>query len=99
MKTKIILGVILVLVLVIGAFIGHRHLTKTSAESSAKEYATNVFKMQDPGIQCVAVDNDDDGYVSCSLFDKERNKTYSIECATLFTLNSGCKIRAGLIQG
>lgn len=66
---------------------------RDNAEAEARAYASNM-NMKLHGVSCVDYDTDGDGYVSCTLNVDEGNgqsRTEAIECATMFSWNSGCR--------
>lgn len=60
---------------------------------SAKEYAKNLG-IREPNVQCVAIDSDDDGYISCTASYRNSDKLefLAFECASSTSFNSGCRL-------
>ena len=73
---------------------------KVDATEQATAYANFMYPGKNPRIQCVRLDSDHDGYVSCTIaYDAENavtglivTDTVAVECAAGFTLNEGCRI-------
>src|SRR5688572_29258786 len=63
---------------------------KKAAEEYAMEFAKKMGEVI-TAVTCVNSDTDGDGYVSCTIFRKERDP-FGVECAGAWTLNEGCKI-------
>lgn len=63
-----------------------------TAEEEAQAYAKKLG-LEVVGVSCTDKDSDDDGYVSCSVSHKENGKLaiQPVECATKWSVNSGCK--------
>lgn len=61
----------------------------------AREWADSMG-MKDASVNCAAIDSDGDGYVSCTVANKEQSgtKLISIQCASAMTgcMNEGCKL-------
>lgn len=84
--------VVLTLIIVLGSLFGIRHLTQSTGESTARDWAVKLMNIEAPNVSCVAQDTDGDGYVACTVYDPKAAKMIPVECATLFTFNNGCKI-------
>lgn len=73
---------------------------KVDATEQATAYANFMYPGKNPRIQCVRLDSDHDGYVSCTIaYDAENavtglivTDTVAVECAAGFTFNEGCRI-------
>lgn len=64
------------------------------AEEEAIRWAAQMG-IKPQGVQCARTDTDGDGYVSCSASEKRPDGTtqiHAIECASSFSLNSGCRV-------
>lgn len=85
-------GVVLLIVLSLFANLFFREQIKQHAEEEASEYATKGLLIAKAGVACVSQDSNGDGYVSCTVLDTAKGTAYPVECAGLFTFNSGCKL-------
>ena len=87
-----------------GCAFGMYSCVGSSQNVDATEQATNYANLMYPGknarVQCVRLDSDHDGYVSCTIaYDAENaitgltlTETVAVECAAGFTFNEGCRI-------
>ncbi len=71
-------------------------------EPGPEDYAIAFARQmgeQNPNVTCVTMDTDHDGYVSCTIFRKERDPL-PVECATKWTWNKGCRMQkpVGVVQ-
>ncbi len=70
------------------------------AVEQANAYANFMYPGKNARVQCVRLDSDHDGYVSCTIaYDAENaitgltfTDTVAVECAAGFTFNEGCRI-------
>jgi len=70
------------------------------AVEQANAYANFMYPGKNARVQCVRLDSDHDGYVSCTIaYDAENaitgltlTETVAVECAAGFTFNEGCRI-------
>jgi len=70
------------------------------AVEQATNYANFMYPGKNPRVQCVRLDSDHDGYVSCTIaYDAENavtglsvTDTVAVECAAGFTFNEGCRM-------
>lgn len=81
---------LLAIVVVIGTCIA----TRVQKSYVSKDYAQEFSKQLDgvvTGTDCVDRDTDGDGYVTCTVFRKDKDPL-SILCAAKWSLNKGCKM-------
>ena len=64
--------------------------SKGEAERSAKAWAAQLGG-EVTGVNCTRNDTDGDGYVSCTIFRKDKDPI-SVDCAARFTMNDGCRL-------
>lgn len=70
------------------------------AVEQATAYANFMYPGKNARVQCVRLDSDRDGYVSCTIaYDAENAvtgltliETVAVECAAGFTFNEGCRM-------
>lgn len=62
-----------------------------STTDDAKAFAVKMGET-DPKVECTTYDTDGDGYVSCTVFRKDKDPV-AIECARGFSMNSGCRLQ------
>ena len=64
-------------------------------EDGAREWVNSNFP-DARSFDCVSIDSDDDGYVSCTVFFDGQRDPLAIECAAAFTpLKDGCRLATG----
>jgi starvation-inducible outer membrane lipoprotein len=73
------------------------------ATEGAKEYVTQMYPgWSIQGVVAKDFDSSGDGYVTTDVSIKNdktgETKIVSLSCAKAFSLNSGCKLRAGVMQ-
>lgn len=98
MKRKLLIGVAVLgtVVAVASSLVFARSVIKEGAEREASKFAGKLG-IASPTVSCMAADTDDNGYYSCTLFDKARNKMYPVECTSVLTINSGCKMSSNSV--
>jgi prepilin-type N-terminal cleavage/methylation domain-containing protein len=68
-----------------------------TAESEAAKWAKKMnYDVQ--GVDCVDLDSDGDGYVSCTIALKGNPNPVAIECARSMSLNNGCRLQKPAIR-
>ncbi len=93
-KKVVIISIVAIAMVAIGivlAMFGYRSIVKSGAESEASKFALTLA-IKDANISCVAADSDGDGYYPCTVFDVAKDKMYPVECTSILTINSGCKL-------
>ena len=74
---------------------------KPLAESQAREFLQTGYTNQWRNVQCMNVDTDQNGYVSCTVF-MNNGQTLSIECARQDWLaviqNNGCRLQPRMMN-
>jgi hypothetical protein len=74
---------------------------KPLAESQAREFLRTGYTNQWRNVQCMNVDTDRNGYVSCTVF-MNNGQTLSIECARQDWLtviqNNGCRLQPRMMN-
>ena len=103
MKTKrgYTLVEVMIGVAVVGVFaailvvpIGRRIIDDNASALSQSRAWAHDMGLEVQGVSCAAYDTDGNGYVSCSLASKRPDGTTEIipiECASRFSMNSGCR--------
>lgn len=101
------LMIIMAIVVILGSICANtfgRGCIGKSQNVDAVEQAANYANFMYPGknarVQCVRLDSDRDGYVSCTIaYDAENaitgltfTDTVAVECAAGFTFNEGCQM-------
>jgi Tfp pilus assembly protein PilE len=96
-EVVIVFCIVLVLALIVlsrfNACVGDS--VKDDATFSAQEWANFMYPNSEPRVQCVRLDSDGDGYVSCTIAHKEGDtiKVEAVECAAgIISINEGCRI-------
>lgn len=70
------------------------------AEGEARAWAQRMG-VRVKAVECVRLDSDGDGYVSCSVAQELPSgavEPLGLECATSLTLNDGCRMMKGFQQ-
>lgn len=87
--------ILLSLVFAIGGRYVYAGRVRANAERYALNYAREIEGMASPRVQCMSVDTDNNGYVTCSIRDgaATSSRPTQIECvANMFTeVNTGCR--------
>jgi hypothetical protein len=80
-----------------GRIVGQFFFGRGFAEAQLRDYVTKVFKDEVNGVNCQAMDTDQNGYVSCDFTVKSQpTSPISVECAGWGFdgfMNRGCKER------
>jgi hypothetical protein len=93
MKTKLIIGAVLIVLLIIG-YSMRSFLNAPSAAGNMEEYVTFRHPAAvNPRVQCQRADTDGNNYVSCEASFELNGKSKNIvaECPVLFSINSKCR--------
>lgn len=93
-EVLIVIAIIAIVLTIIAGALGSGCNDYPKNKPSADYYAMEFAKKMGgevTGVVCVAQDTDGDGYVSCTVFRKDRDP-FAIECASQFTYNQGCKM-------
>lgn len=93
MKTKIIIGAIVIALLLVG-YSMRSFLNAPSAAGNMEDYVSFRHPAAvNPRVQCQRSDTDDDGYVSCEAsFELNGiSKNIVAECPVLFSINNKCR--------
>lgn len=98
----LLLGVVLGLMLVLMVLDDSHSQGKPDLkpEQEAAEWARDLG-FRDAHIKCVALDTDDDGYISCSVATSKPDgavTVQAVECASTSSGNSGCRIPKPSVQ-
>lgn len=94
MKLKTALILITALALIVGAAHVVFRFNAAHSEGDAKVFATKMYRVKDPTASCTNMDSDGDGYISCTVTGVDGRGSLverQLECARLFSFNSGCK--------
>lgn len=91
MRKVFLPALLIVTAITVGCFVDN----KLPAEKNAKEYASEMIPDAEH-FSCVNLDNDHNGYVSCSVRTKDK-KIIPLECAGVqkpwsYPKNTGCKL-------
>lgn len=80
------------LALVAGCGIGVED-TKNNAEKYARTYLRTMKGWEHPVVQCMGVDSDQNGYVTCEAAREAGMQTMRLECVSnwVFEYNTGCR--------
>jgi prepilin-type N-terminal cleavage/methylation domain-containing protein len=99
----IVLSIVCILGLLCASVLGRGCIGNSQsvdAVEQATAYANFMYPGKNPRIQCVRLDSDNDGYVSCTIaYDAENavtgmtlTETVAVECAAGWTSNDGCRV-------
>ena len=65
-------------------------------EAGMSRWVTDNFPTGVESVDCMNIDSDQDGYVSCTVFFDDARPPLAIECAAVATpLKDGCRIATG----
>lgn len=87
--------IVIVVLAIIGIAYGTSQATKATDDTlrDAKLFGQNATGEVNPNVTCAERDTDGDGYVSCTIFPKDKRLPIAIECARGWTFNSGCRMQ------
>lgn len=90
-----------IMILIVGGIVFHiggsyflADKVRANAERYATNYAREIEGMTSPRVQCMSMDTDANGYVTCTIRDAATSsRSTQIECvANMFTeVNTGCR--------
>lgn len=101
---ELMIGIVAVCILgsiIVGGFAAAFNLNSSKAETDAVQFAQKMYRVKDAAASCTNADTDGDGYVSCTVTGDDghgRLVEKYLECAKVFTFNSGCKTTRMVFQ-
>lgn len=92
-ELMICIAIVGIFVAIIWGNISNYTADNSKTVEAAKSYVKDLG-IRDANVQCVAIDTNNDGYVSCTASYRNSDKLefLAFECASSLSFNSGCRL-------